>query len=217
MEFILKNKTLTLVGKRASGKSELLRHLVEMTADNFYSIFLICPTEKVNGFYDGLINPSNIFDQYDEQWIEQLMDKMGKENANKSSNNSSHVLLILDDICADINLSKSKTIRQLFCRGRHLRISIIITAQYLFQIPPVLRCNSDFVAVGQMNAQSLDLLVGEFQYGNITKKEFKSMYLKSTNNYQFLLINCNTAKNNDDLSLIYGTIGINEGQLRIKN
>ena len=131
MEFILKNKTLTLVGKRASGKSELLRHLVEITADNFRTIFLICPTEKVNGFYEGLINPANIFDQYDEEWIEQLMSKMGTENANKSSDASSHVLLILDDICADINLAKSKTIRQLFCRGRHLRISIIITAQYL--------------------------------------------------------------------------------------
>ena len=89
-----------------------------------------------------------------------------------------------------------------------------MTAQYIYQIPPVLRCNTDFVAVGQMNSQSLDLLTSEFQFGNITKKDFKAMYMKSTSNFNFLLINCNTAKENDNLELIYGKISVDANSLR---
>lgn len=214
MDFKLLNKTVVLVGKRASGKSELLRYLVTLSKQEFKSIFLVCPTEKVNGFYDGLIDPKNIFDEYNETWIEALMKKMGETNKNTNEHTASHILLILDDICSDLNLNKSKTIKQLFCRGRHLKISIIMTAQYIYQIPPVLRCNSDFVAVGQMNSQSLDLLTSEFQFGNITKKEFKKMYMKSTSNFNFLLINCSTAQDNDNLDQIYGKICVDKENLR---
>ena len=65
-----------------------------------------------------------------------------------------------------------------------------------------------------MNSQSLDLLTSEFQFGNITKKEFKKMYMKSTSNFNFLLINCNTAQDNDNLNEIYGTIRVNKDELR---
>ena len=214
MNFTIVNKTVVLVGKRASGKSELLRYLVQLSKKEFKTVFLVCPTEKVNGFYDGLIDPKNIFDEYSESWIQSLMKKMGEVNHNKSNEEASHVLLILDDICSDLNLNKSKTIKQLFCRGRHLKISVIMTAQYIYQIPPVLRCNTDFVAVGQMNSQSLDLLTSEFQFGNITKKDFKKMYMDSTSNYNFLLINCNTAMDNDNLELIYGKICVSKNNLR---
>jgi len=214
MDFTILNKTVLLIGKRASGKSELLRYLVGLSKTQFKTVFLVCPTEKVNNFYDGLIKPENIFDEYNEAWVEKLMKKMGEVNQNKSNHEASHILLILDDICSDLNLAKSKTIKQLFCRGRHLKISIIMTAQYIYQIPPVLRCNSDFVAVGQMNSQSLDLLTSEFQFGNITKKDFKAMYMKSTSNFNFLLINCNTAKDNDNLELIYGKISVDANSLR---
>ena len=214
MDFTILNKTVLLIGKRASGKSELLRYLVNLSKTQFKTVFLVCPTEKVNNFYDGLIKPENIFDEYNEMWVEKLMKKMGEVNQNKSNHEASHILLILDDICSDLNLGKSKTIKQLFCRGRHLKISIIMTAQYIYQIPPVLRCNTDFVAVGQMNSQSLDLLTSEFQFGNITKKDFKAMYMKSTSNFNFLLINCNTAKDNDNLELIYGKISVDANSLR---
>ena len=118
MDFTILNKTVLLIGKRASGKSELLRYLVNLSKTQFKTVFLVCPTEKVNNFYDGLIKPENIFDEYNEMWVEKLMKKMGEVNQNKSNHEASHILLILDDICSDLNLAKSKTIKQLFCRGR---------------------------------------------------------------------------------------------------
>jgi hypothetical protein len=46
----------------------------------------------------------------------------------------------------------------------------MITCQYIYQIPPVIRNNCDFIYVGQMNNQSLKLLTDEFLMGSIDKK-----------------------------------------------
>ena len=48
------NKTVALVGKRNSGKSCLLKHLVELEKDQFDKIFIICPTESINRFYQDI-------------------------------------------------------------------------------------------------------------------------------------------------------------------
>lgn len=201
-----KNKLFLIAGKRGSGKSHLLRYIISQEKHKYKAIFLFCPTEKVNSFYDGIINSKNIFDEYDEEWIEKFMKQMADLNSGKSEANASHVLLVLDDCGSDTNFAKSKTFKQIATRGRHLKISVIMTAQYLYQFPPVARSNCDYIAVGQMNRQALEILAQEFQHGNIIKKDFIKMYYNSTNDYNFLLINNNTAKNNNDVNEIYGII-----------
>ena len=203
-----KNKLFLISGKRGSGKSHLLRYIIAQEKHKYKAIFLFCPTEKVNNFYDGLISHKNIFDAYDEEWIEKFMKQMADLNARKNEADASHVLLVLDDCGSDTNFRKSKTFTQIATRGRHLKISVIMTSQYLYQFPPVARSNCDFIAVGQMNRQALDILANEFQHGNIAKKDFIKMYYNSTNDYNFLLINNNTAKNNNDVNEIYGIISV---------
>jgi hypothetical protein len=56
-----------------------------------------------------------------------------------------------------------------------------------------------------MNKQSIDLLVSEFISGEITKEDFIKMYNRCTKDYNFLVINNNSVKD-DDLNSIYGSI-----------
>jgi hypothetical protein len=56
-----------------------------------------------------------------------------------------------------------------------------------------------------MNKQSIDLLVSEFISGDIDKNEFIKMYNRCTRDYNFLVINNNSVKD-DDLNSIYGVI-----------
>ena len=56
-----------------------------------------------------------------------------------------------------------------------------------------------------MNKQSVDLLVREFISGDISKEEFIKMYNRCTKDYNFLVIN-NSSVKDDDLNLIYGVI-----------
>ena len=81
-----------------------------------------------------------------------------------------------------------------------------MTAQYIYQIPPICRNNADFVLVSQMNTQGLELLSTEFLMGNISKQQFRDIYNLNTRDYNFLLINNNSVKSNDDLNLIYGKL-----------
>jgi len=102
----------------------------------------------------------------------------------------------------------------LFTKGRHYKISLMITAQYPYHIPPICRVNCDFIAVGQLNTQGIEILTKEFLMGEITRKDFLKMYYDSTNNYKFLLINNNSSSDNSNLDEIYGTLKVPEKYIK---
>ena len=203
--FTIVDKCIGLIAKRNSGKSVLLKHLVNSEKHKFHKIFVLCPTEKINRFYSDIVNDDCIFDNYDEKWMEKLIEKMTDINANKSKNERKHILLILDDCVSDHNFHQSPTIKKLFLRGRHINISLLITTQYIYLISPSMRNNLDYIFCGQMNKQSIDLLTNEFLSGDITKEEFIKMYNRCTKDYNFLVINNNSVKD-DDLNSVYGCI-----------
>ena len=200
------NHTVICCGKRNSGKSVILKHLVELEKDQFEKIFVICPTESINRFYKDIVDEKCIFDSYNEAWTDKLIDKLTTANADTPKEELKKVLLIFDDILSDIDFHQSPAMKKIFTRGRHLGLSIICTAQYLYQLPPICRCNSDFVLVGSMNNQSKNLLCDEFLAGALDRKQFINLYNKATKDYNFLLINNNNVKDNDDIDQIYGTI-----------
>ena len=207
MQFTLENKITLLLAKRNAGKSQLLRYLYLLQRHLFKSVFVICPTESINNFYKDIVNEKNIFDSYNEDWVEQLIKKMTEINGGgKSDAEASHILSILDDCGSDTNFHQSKSFKKLCVRGRHIKISVIITCQYIYQIPPVARNNCDFILCSQMNTQGLDLLTSEFLMGNIKRADFLDMYYRNTKDHGFLIINNNCASSNENLDEIYGSI-----------
>jgi hypothetical protein len=177
-----------------------------MSKHLFKKIFVICPTEQINHFYKGLVDEKNVFESYNEQWVEKLMKALAKENDGKRDKDASHILLILDDCCSDTNFHQSKTLKQLFTKGRHYKISLMITAQYPYHLPPICRVNCDYICVGQLNTQGIEILTKEFLMGDISRKDFLKMYYNSTNDYKFLLINNNSSSDNSALDEIYGVL-----------
>ena len=51
MEFNILNKTICICGKRHSGKSELIKYILNLYGHQFNKNFVICPSEAVNHFY----------------------------------------------------------------------------------------------------------------------------------------------------------------------
>ena len=178
--FTIVNKITSLLAKRNSGKSVLLKHLVESEKHKFSKIWVICPTEKINRFYSDIVDDECIFDSYDEKWVNKLIDKMTQINSNQPAKERKNVLLILDDLVSDTNFHQSPSFKKIIIRGRHINIAIILTFQYLNLIPPTARSNLDTLFVGQMNKQSIDLLVSEFISGDIEKTEYIKMYNRCT-------------------------------------
>lgn len=205
MDFEILNKTILVVAKRNSGKSQLIRYLVLVNQHLFNKIFLICPTESVNGFYSDIIEKKNILTSYNEDFINNLVETMTRANSNQPKNKRQNILLILDDCISDATIKNSKPFELLFTRGRHINISIIFVSQYLkAAITPVIRNNIDFCLFSQVNAQGLRLIFDEYNY-NLSKQDFYELFKKATKDYGFLVINNNSVKNGD-IDEIYGMI-----------
>ena len=202
-DFTILNKTILLCSKRGSGKSRLLRYLVLCEKEKFDKLFIICPTECVNSFYEGITSKDCIFDEYNDDWVMKLINKMTELKTQKKNKN---VLIILDDCVADSDMHYQKGLKILYARGRHINISVIVTTQYINSISPLMRSNSDYVFLGQQNKRSVDIISDEYLSGDIEKPEFIKLFNKSTRDYNFFVIYCNSVKNNDDLNSIYGSI-----------
>ena len=208
MEFNILNKTICQCGKRHSGKSELIKYILSLYSHMFNKIFVICPSEAVNHFYQKILPIENIFNEYSDEWIDKLMKRLIKLNAGKKDDECADILLVLDDCVSDVNFHSAKAFEKLFTRGRHIKISLIITTQYPYLIPPVAGINTDYILVGQMNKQELKVMCDEFLMGDIEPREFMKMYYNATNDYGFLIINNNSTKSNADLNSLYGTVKV---------
>ena len=199
--------------KRHSGKSELIKYIVSLYGHLFNKIFVICPSESVNKFYSQFLPSENIFTDYSDEWIEKLMTRLIKINVGKKDNECAHILLILDDCVSDVNFHSAKAFEKLFTRGRHMKISLMITTQYPYLIPPVARINCDYILCGQMNKQSIKLMCDEFLMGDISPKDFLKMYYDSTNDYGFLIINNNSTSNNNNINSLYGSVRVPKDEI----
>ncbi len=104
MKFDIFNKIVCLCAKRNSGKSVLLKYIVQANKNLFDSIFVICPSESINKFYSDIVPKTHIFEEYSSQWVE----KMTEINSKKPKEEATKVLLILDGVCSDANLHSGK-------------------------------------------------------------------------------------------------------------
>ena len=205
IELTTMNKCIALIGKRNSGKSVLLKYIVNSEYNKFSKVFVISPTECVNNFYKSLVPSNCIFNEWDEEWGNKLINNMSQINAGKSKNEMKYVLLILDDCIVDTNFSNSPALKKVFVRGRHTGVNCIFTTQYLYAVPPIVRSNCDYVVCGQINRQSIQILADEYLSGDLERKDFISLYNRATRDYSFLVINCNSVKS-DDPNEIYGIL-----------
>ena len=207
MQFEMLNKTVGFIAKRASGKSCMLKWLVSLHKEQFDKIIVFCPTETISPFYEELTTKEFIFDEYNDEYILKLIDKMTMINSNKSKEKKKNVMVLLDDCMSDTDfLHQGKGLQRLFARGRHLNITVVLCAQYLNSCPPLCRNNFDYVICGMLNRMSVELLCNEYLSGDLEKKDFIKIYHRTTQDYGFLLINCCSIKDSADLNNIYGQI-----------
>ena len=199
-DITLLNKTINIISKRNSGKSVLIKYLVNKEKKLFDRIFIISPSEQINSFYESLTPSKFIFDSFNESWCNNIIKKMTESMLKKEN---FHILIIFDDCLCDSNIRNSESLRIIFTRGRHINISIITSLQYIHQLLPVCRTNADFVFAGNSTRNSIELL--EQDYNTFLKKDtFFNMYKIAIKNYGFFVINNGVVKDTTDVDSIYG-------------
>jgi deoxyadenosine/deoxycytidine kinase len=174
-----------------------------MKEKKFHKIFVFSGTEEVNNFYKKFIDSKCIYNKISVKWFETLINKMIELSMNNEK--LPNILIIFDDFGGDKFL-ESQMLENIFTKGRHINISVVVILQYLKSVPPIIRCNTSFIICGQVNYASVKIIAEDFLNGCISRKEFYKMYTENTSNHNFLIINNNSVKNPNDINEIYSTI-----------
>ena len=207
MELDLIDKCIIVCSKRNIGKSVLVKYLIGTIHDKFKKMYVFSGSEKVNHFYSELTEEENIFDEFNEDWLETLIKKCSHLNANKSKEDMHRVLLVFDDIMCSFKFASSKALAKIVNLGRHIGVTVFFVCHHYAQISVNCRVNSDLVLCSKMSAHGVECLEHEFN-SLLSKKEFMQMYNRVCVDYNFLVINQNGTKTND-INEIYGIIRAN--------
>ena len=180
-----------VIGRRGSGKSVLLKWLIRQSRNLFSEVFIFSPS-SFSGYWSDVLDESNIFLEYDEAWVQKLVDKMTGLNKgkNQQSPDFKRVMLVLDDvISSDAKSQTSKMLKLLATRGRHLGITCIISSQHINfgAVGPTLRNNSDYTFVGKINRSSLEIVEDVYNL-DMPKDKFIRFLHNNTNDHRFLVI-----------------------------
>lgn len=155
--------TSIVLAKKFSGKTNLLLNIVN--PDKFDNIWIVSFT-GFTGKLDKLCKDENcLLENINDEMINELL-KLHKE----SSMNS---LIVFDDIIGQIRMD-SRAMVKLATMGRNFGISIIISSQDYFRVPPVWRRNSEYWFIGALTDSNIDAASKELSNPTFQKNRIKS-------------------------------------------
>ena len=185
---------MAIVGKSGSGKTQMMLHLMTspyLLKDSFDFIYLFTGVKADTEMIKCLEIPDDcIMNDFDEEQVKTIMDKMERSVEKNGFKNTPSVLFIFDDFLNKPKFIKSSTMTKLASANRHLNISYILLSQYFKKLPPVIRTNVAYIAFFPASLQEVIKLAEENTPANMSQKDMIKLVQYATREpYQFLGIN----------------------------
>ena len=205
---------MAVFGQRNTGKSCLVRDIIyRLHVKGYPRIVVFSGTEEANAGYRHIVpakyvhSGMNVDDfriLYETQkrivstWRE-AMERCPEQVKDVDP----RLVIILDDLMFRKNLTRSELFGELACNGRHWKIVMIVTCQYIMQLDPVLRQNLDYVLVLRESIpRSMQKLYQEF-FGIFRKRDdFYKVLSACTENYECLVLD-KTKPTNEIQSVVH--------------
>lgn len=190
-----KDSLTIITAKRGAGKSWLVRDILyHMHKSNFPRVVVFSATEGANGFFSDIIPKVFIHSPLDINVLNKIVadqkdlitrQKLGQVPADQDV----RLLIVLDDCAFDKKVLNSAVLRLCALNGRHYKLSLVITLQYLVDLPTAIRSNVDFAFILKENVKSnrervYKNLAGFFQSYNV----FEAVLEYATDNYGAFVI-----------------------------
>jgi hypothetical protein len=212
MKKITKGKVVAIYGKRQSGKSTLVKDILQHVG-SIPTGTIICPSEKANEFYSTIIPPVAIHTEYSKTVLDKFVerqkciahkhvkeiDKYGRSSVDP------HAFIVLDECVYDNSWTRDSNINFLFMNSRHLEMLVMFTMQYYLSISPSLRTNIDYIFILKDNNQSNRKKLYEYYAGVFPNFDtFCEFMNQCTENYGCLVIdNTKDSINLEDMVFWY--------------
>ena len=182
------HKIFGFVGRRESGKTTLMMDFMYHFRNKFHWGIVMCGSEDTQGAFGKAIPKEFIY----TEWVPDKVSEIFKtqEDTKKAGLPMENVFIIIDDCSFDTSIFKDKVMRRLFMNGRHYNITILISTQYLIDMPPGLRSMVDYVfSCIEINEANIKKLYINF-YGCVpTFKMFRNVFSQCTTNFECIFVN----------------------------
>lgn len=199
---IKSNATIFIMGPRRSGKSTIKKHLIyDLDKKHKFNI-----GKAWNGTLESMKDlkwnmPPSTNVKYCKEDFQRVIRAI-EANESKITNDNKKLLLVLDDCSYDDKLFKLKEMNELFCNGRHLRITNVTCAQYCMSMPPALRQNIDYIFVTKQNKPDVREKIYKYYFGMVPKYIFDRILDVTTKDYGVLVLD-NTGTANTPEKMFY--------------
>jgi len=177
-----------------SGKTYLIKYiLTDLFKTKKVKYGIVFTTTNFTDSYDFI--PENyVHSLYNEDIIKNLMEI--QVNQIKENKKADPCFLVFDDMIGSIKFN-SNIIKKLFSTFRHYNILIIISTQYLFSIPPLIReCTTYFVTFNIDSHRSIKAIYESFMLDFDTLLKVKKFIKEHCIDYHFILIKTFEKKEN---------------------
>ena len=198
---------MLLIGKTGSGKTSCL---VSMLLKNgFYgndfdgeNMFIFSPMQS-DYKMETLIKRKkiplvNVYTDFDDDLLNGLYDLLAEKAKLELALDTKikSKLIVLDDLSFTGALAKGRfnAVSRVFCNGRKLNISIIVTSQFYKHILPVCRSNASAVIAYNCSNSDLDALQEDHNYLT-NKREFKKLFRDNVKEkHDFMAVNYSNSR-----------------------
>jgi len=197
---------MIMIAPSNSGKSVLISNLIlDVYKDCFNQVYIFSPSIMIDDNFipvrkylderNKTINDKIYFEKYDPTELLKIVEtqeKVIEYQKKHDSNKLFQILIVLDDVADDKSLCRNSTIlNALAMRGRHRRISLIISVQYYVALNPCIRCQASSLILFQIkNYKDLETFLEEL--GGMFKNKNKLFQIYKTaiedSPYSFLYV-----------------------------
>ena len=186
---------MLIIGPSGSGKTNTLLHLI----NNFHPIDKIYlyakDTDEKKCQYlinkRELVGIKNLDDPHAFIEYSNDMNEVLEDINNYNKNRDEKILIIFDDMIADIMRSEKfkAIVKKLFIRCRKLNISIVFITQSYFRTPEDARLNSTHYMLMKIDNKKELKSIAEENSGHLDFKDFLKIYNYCTNElYSFMMV-----------------------------
>ena len=188
-------RTHTILARRGSGKSVLIRDIMYQLKSKIPFGLAFSASEEGNGAYGEMMPKTFIYDDFDPELLEKFVNRQKYMVQNDKKN--PEAFCIFDDMTYDSKkFMKDPNIRFIFLNGRHFRITMILSSQYALDLPPAIRSNCDYVYALRENVVANQEKLYKNFFGIFpTFNMFQQTLMACTENYGMLVLD-NTSKSN---------------------
>jgi hypothetical protein len=162
----------------------MIKLMIKYWFKQYDKIWIICPTfaEDDNwSFFDEYVSEGRIevLNEVTENKLKKIWNWCKKK---KIEDKSQHFLIYFDDCTGQPAFKKNSEVgvmNQLFSKGRHANITLIIVVQKFTQASTIMRTNADaFLTFMTLSDSEKDYMYKEFGFGG--KKKFMELLDKAT-------------------------------------